>query len=435
MIMRYRTDCEGFHRRDFLRIGWSGLLGLGLSDWLRLEARAQSPRRAERVIMVWLSGGPATIDMWDLKPEAPESIRGEFRPIATAAPGIRIGEPMPRLAKVMDHCALVRSVHHTIAAHGPGTVYMTTGNPPSAALEYPAYGSLAARLLPGSSGVPPYVSFAGLQEAGSGAGTGYLGPAYAPFEIEGNPARDRLRAPGVVLPDQFSLQELDDRDRLRRRFDAGLAGLDQSELGAGLSRFQQQALDVIRSNRVRDALDLDREPASLREAYGRTPLGQGALAARRLVEAGVRFVTLGFGGWDTHGNNFEILRNQLLPLLDQALAALIRDLDSRGLLETTIVFCAGEFGRTPQINGAAGRDHWTNAMAVLLAGGGFRRGVAYGRTDDRGMAPTIDPCSPDDLGATLFHCLGIEPRHEITIGTGRPIMAFRQGKVLEGLLA
>jgi hypothetical protein len=435
MVSRALARCEGPHRRDFLRIGCAGLLGISLAECLHLEARAAAPRsrRAESVIMVWLSGGPSTIDMWDLKPDAPENIRGEFRPIETAASGLRIGEPMPRLARVMDRCSLVRSLHHSITAHGPGTVYMTTGNPPSAALEYPAYGALAARLLTGTPGVPPNVGFAALRE-GAG-GVGYLGPPYGPFEIEGDPAREELRARGVAMPDGFTLKDLEDRDGLRRRFDAGLAGLDQTEFGAGLSRFQQQALDVLRSSRVRDALDLGREPAKLRDDYGRTSLGQGALAARRLIEAGVRFVTLGFGGWDTHGNNFGLLRNRLLPTLDQSLAALIRDLESRGLLEKTIVFCAGEFGRTPQINSTAGRDHWSSAMAVLLAGGGLGRGHAYGRTDFRGMGPTEDPCSPDDLGSTIFHCLGIEPSHEITTGAGRPIMTFRQGKVLEGLLA
>ncbi len=430
---RNAINCDGVRRRDFLAIGWSGLLGMSLADALQAEAQARPARRARQAIMVWLSGGPATIDMWDLKPDATDSIRGEFRPIDTGVPGVQIAEPMPRLARQMNHCALVRSVHHTISAHGPGTTYMTTGNPPAAAIEYPAYGSLAARLLTAAPGVPPNVGFAALRDGTAGS-PGYLGAAYGSFEIEGNPAQGQLRAQGIALPSGFTLGELDDRDRLRQRFDAGLAALDRSEQGSGLTRFQHQALDVLRSNRVRDALDLDRETPQLRDQYGRTPLGQGALAARRLVEAGVRFVTLGFGSWDTHANNFGTLRNQLLPTLDQALAALIEDLEERGLLDSTVVYCAGEFGRTPQINSTAGRDHWSNAMAVLLAGGGVRGGIAYGSTDARGMAPTLDACSPDDLGATLFHCLGIEPRHEITIGSGRPIMAFRQGKVLEGLL-
>ncbi|MBX6311480.1 MAG: DUF1501 domain-containing protein [Isosphaeraceae bacterium] len=393
----------------------------------------QDRPQAQGVILIWLAGGPATIDMWDLKPDAPEEIRGEFRPIATAAPGIRICEHMPHLAQVMDRCTLVRSLNHTISAHGPGTVYMVTGNRPSAALDYPALGSLAAKLLPAPAGLPPYLTFAALHE-GQIPGAGYLGPAHNPFQIEGDPARGELRARGISLPDGFSLRDLDDRDRLRRCFDAGLRELDRTDLGASLDDFHRQALDILRSDRVRHALDLDREAPALRDDYGRTLLGQGALAARRLIEAGARFVTLAFGGWDTHGNNFRTLRSRLLPTLDQALSTLIRDLAARGLLDETIIYCAGEFGRTPRVNGTAGRDHWSRSMAVLLAGGGFRGGCVFGSTDPHGMAPTANPCSPDDMAATIFQRLGIGPRHEVRTLSGRPIAVFREGRVLEALI-
>src|SRR5262249_31338497 len=195
-------------------------------------------------------------------------------------------------------------------------------------------------------------------------------------------------------------------------------------------RFHREALEILRSDRVRLALDLTREPDRLREDYGRTPLGQGALAARRLIEAGARVVTLGFGGWDTHGCNFRTLRVCLLPVLDQALSVLIRDLKSRGLLDETIVVCAGEFGRTPRINGNAGRDHWAHSMAVLLAGGGLPRGAVYGATDERGMAPSVNACSPDDLAATIFQRLGVGPHHEVRSTSGPPIPLFREGKWL-----
>ena len=318
------------------------------------------------MIQIWLSGGPATIDIWDLKPEAPEEIRGEFRPIETAVPGVSITEHMPRLASVMDHCALVRSLGHTITAHGPGTTYMATGNRPSPALDYPSMGSLAARVLPARQGVPPYVTFAALREGVAGAGPGYLGPAYGPFEVEGEPVFGEFQAHGVSLPSGFSPAELESREALRRRFDRGLRALESTDTLAGLDRFHRQALEVLHSDRVRSALDLAREPDVLRNDYGRSPLGQGALAARRLIEAGARFVTLGVGGWDTHGDNFRTLRDRLLPPLDRALAALIRDLNSRGLLDETIIMCAGEFARTPRVNGTAGRDHWARSMAVLL---------------------------------------------------------------------
>jgi hypothetical protein len=433
-----RTDCEGFHRRDFLRVGAAGMLGLGLPDALRAAALGAAPPGGEKpatgVIQIWLSGGPATIDMWDLKPDAPEEIRGEFRPIATAAPGISIGEHMPGLAKVMDRCALVRSLGHTISAHGPGTTYMATGNRPSAAVDYPALGALAARVLPSHPGVPPYVTFTALREGASAVGVGYLGPAFAPFEVEGDPGRGALQAHGVSLPSGMSLDDLADRDALRAGFDRGLRALDTTDVMAGLDGFHRQALEILRSDRVRAALDLAREPDRRRDDYGRTPLGQGALAARRLIEAGARFVTLGFGGWDTHGGNFRALRDRLLPTLDQALSALIQDLESRGLLDETVLICAGEFGRTPQINGAAGRDHWSRSMAVLLAGGGFPGGAAYGSTDARGMAPAADACSPDDLAATVFQRLGVGPHHEVRSASGRPIPIFREGKPIRSLI-
>ncbi len=435
-MSRTRTDCEGFHRRDFLTAGAAGLLGLSLPDMLRAEAAgdtADALRPATGVIQIWLSGGPATIDIWDMKPGAPEEIRGEFRPIETAVPGVSITEHMPRLARVMNYCALVRSLGHTISAHGPGTIYMATGNRPSAALDYPALGSLAARLKPPRQGVPPYVTFAALREGVAGAGAGYLGPAYGPFEIEGEPVSGEFQAHGVSLPSGFSPGDLESREALRLRFDRGLRALDSTATLAGLDRFHRQALEVLHSDRVRSALDLAREPDFLRDDYGRSPLGQGALAARRLIEAGARFVTLGVGGWDTHGDNFRILRDRLLPPLDRALAALIRDLNARGLLDETIILCAGEFGRTPRVNGAAGRDHWARSMAVLLAGGGIPGGTVLGATDERGMAPCRDACSPDDLAATIFRRLGFGPRHEVRSASGRPITIFREGRCLEPL--
>ncbi len=239
-----------------------------------------------------------------------------------------------------------------------------------------------------------------------------------------------LEARGVSLPKGMSLRDLEDRDALRAGLDRGLRALDSTDVMAGLDGFHREAIEILRSDRVRSALDLSREPDRLRDRYGRTTLGQGALAARRLIEAGARFVTLGFGGWDTHGGNFRTLRDRLLPPLDRALSGLIGDLQSRGLLDETIIVCAGEFGRTPRINVSAGRDHWSRSMAMLLAGGGFRGGSVHGSTDPHGMAPATDPCSPDDIAATIFQRLGIGPRHEIPSASGRPIPIFREGKAL-----
>jgi uncharacterized protein DUF1501 len=330
---------------------------------------------------------------------------------------------------VMHHCSLVRSLHHNIPEHGVGTRYMTTGNRPSAALEYPGLGSLASRLLPAPAGVPSYVAF---QRT---TGPGYLGTAYAAFEVEGGPGRGRLRVPGVSLPADFSLDELANRDRLRNTFDATFRALDRNEVPASLDKFHQQALDILRSNKTRQAFDLEKEPKALREAYGLRPFGQSVLTARRLIEAGVRFVTVGLGGWDTHANNFQALRGNLLPQLDAVLAALIADLADKGLLERTLVYCAGEFNRTPRINGSAGRDHWAQSMAVLLGGGGVKKGHVHGSTDAHGMAPADAPCAPDDVAATVFQALGIPPKTEVQTITGRPVALFREGKVIEALLA
>jgi uncharacterized protein (DUF1501 family) len=445
MASRFRTDCEGFHRRDFLKIGTAaGLLGLSLPQLLRLEARAAADpapakaraRRANAVIMVWLGGGPSHLDMWDLKPDAPEGIRGTFKPIATKVKGIEISEHLPKMAQVADKATIVRSLYHTIPSHGPATVFMTTGNKPTPALQYPAMGSLAGRLMTSERGVPPYVSFGEIRGGTAGV-AGYLGTAYNPFIVEGAVGKaTTLRVRGIQLPTGFTLEELANRDKLLQGFDQTFRAVDQSaDLVEGYDAFHKQALEILRSDKTRKAFDLAQEKQALRNRYGTTPFGQGVLAARRLVEAGVRFVTISLGGWDTHGRNFDALSKRLLPALDQTLSALIEDLDGSGLLERTVVYCAGEFGRTPKINKNAGRDHWARSMAVALAGGGFRRGYVHGSTDAQGMAPATDPCTPDDVSATLFHCLGIDPHKELTTATGRPIQLFREGRVLDKLLA
>ena len=442
MVPRCWTDCEGFYRRDFLKIGAAGLFGLSLPDFLRLEARAaaagrEKGRRANAVILVWLGGGPSHLDTWDLKPEAPEGIRGEFKPIETNAAGIRISEHLPKMAQVADKITIVRSLYHTIPSHGPATVFMTTGNKPTPALQYPSLGSLVAKLLPAERAVPPYVSFSDIRN-GSAGQAGYLGTAYNPFGVEGSgggKGAGALRARGVSLPTGFTLEELENRNALLEGFDKGLQALDKStDLIDGLDTFHQQALEILRSDKTKKAFDLAQEPAALRARFGQTPFGQGTLAARRLVEAGVRFVTISLGGWDTHSRNFETLSKRLLPQLDQTLSALIEDLSERGLLDRTIVYCAGEFGRTPKINKNAGRDHWARSMAVMLAGGGFKRGYAHGATDAQGMAPASTACTPDDISATIFDCLGIDPHQELMTPTGRPVQLFREGKMVEGLL-
>ena len=450
MAANFASDCEGFNRRNFLRIGaGAGLLGLSLPELLKLEAHAAAKRngvsaskKADSIIMVWLAGGPATIDMWDLKPDAPEGIRGEFKPINTSAAGIQISEHLPKMAKVADKTTIVRSIYHSIPSHGPATVFMTTGNKPTPALQYPAMGSLVSKLVKGEEGVPSYVSFSDIR-GGTAGSSGYLGTAYNPFLVEGNAgsadgkaSKGTLKVRGIQLPTDFTLEELNNRDKLLAGFDSTFREVDKkADLIQGFDAFHQQALDILRSDKTRKAFDLTQEKPETRARYGADNFGQSALAARRLVESGVRFVTISIGGWDTHNKTFESHSKKLQPTLDNTLSALIADLSDRGMLDRTMVYCAGEFGRTPKVNKNVGRDHWARSMAVVLAGGGFKRGYAHGTTDAQGMAAATDPCLPDDVSSTIFANLGIDPKLEINSSTGRPIQLFREGTVVDKLLA
>jgi hypothetical protein len=336
---------------------------------------------------------------------------------------------------------VVRSLAHTIPEHGLATSFMITGNRPTPVLRYPALGSLVARLSPAARDVPPYTHLRAAVDFVVGRSiAGYLGPAYDPFVLErmlrrGLTVEAVVDTRGIVLPSSFTLDQLENRNNLVQSFDRAFVAAERnSDLVDGLDTFHRQALDILRSPRTRDALDLRREAAAVRERYGQTLFGQGCLAARRLVEAGVRFVSVSTEpAWDTHAGNFSTLRTEL-PTLDQSLSALIQDLDDHGLLENTVVYCAGEFGRTPKINNRAGRDHWARSMAVILAGGGFKRGFAYGSTDAQGMAPATDPCTPDDVAATICHQLGIDPHQELQTPTGRPVELFREGRVLSRLI-
>ena len=434
-----KTDCEGFYRRDFLKLGGAGLLGLSLADLLRLEAHAgeaKSKAKAKAVIMVWLAGGPATIDMWDLKPEAPEGIRGSFKPADTSASGIQISEHLPKMAKVIDRSTVVRSLAHTIPSHGPATVFMTTGNKPTPALQYPALGSLTSKLLKTEKGVPAYVAFNEIR-GGTGAQRAISAQPTALSSSSDRPAAKAISpcaacschrtSASMTWPIAIS------SSRASTAASATSIAMPTSSMASTPStskrwkycaRTRRKKRSTSRPRRQRPA-----KPTALRRS-ARAPF-----AARRLVESGVRFVTLSLGGWDTHGKNFDALKTRLLPQLDQTLAALIGDLSDRGMLDDTIVYCAGEFGRTPKINKNDGRDHWARSMAVLLAGGGFKRGYVHGTTDAQGMAPATDPCTPDDVAATIFHNLGIDPHTELSTSTGRPIQLFREGHVIEKLLA
>jgi hypothetical protein len=426
-------------RRDFLHVGAIPLMGLSLPTLLASEtARMASfdKKPAKHIILVWLNGGPSTIDMWDLKPHAKASIRGEFKPVATAANGIEVCEHLPRMAKHMDHCTLIRSVTHTIAEHSQGTEYVLTGNPISAAVKYPSIGSIVASQVALESGrkVPGYIDLSGFNNGDAG----YLGASHNPFVVDrfqdqiARSSRDQSRDQ-FALPEGFTLNDLTRKGELLAGLERGFRRFEKTARADEMLAFQTQAIDILTAGKTRDALDVYAEKPAVIERYGSTPLGLSALAARRLVKAGVRFVTIGMNGWDTHSQNFAQLRNDLLPRLDRGLSTLIEDLDAEGLLGETIVYCVGEFSRTPSINAQDGRDHWSRAMSVLVAGGGFKSGFAHGSTDDAGAEPDSSRCSPADVNATILNQIGIGPETRLVASSGRPMPLFREASILTEL--
>lgn len=419
-------------RRHFLQVGAIPLMGLELSNLLASESGQSAEASAKNIILVWLDGGPSTIDMWDLKPDAKAEIRGEFKPVSTAADGVEICEHLPLMAEQMDHCALIRSVSHTIAEHRQGAEYVLTGNPISPALKYPSIGSIVSSQAVANSSrqVPAYMDLT----ASDNGQAGYLGSSHNPFIVDRFLDRRLSNSEDeFALRDGFSVADLTRRRELLAKVEYGFRRFDKTTRTDEMTSFQQQALDILTAGKTRDALDVQKESSAVIQRYGGTPLGQSALAARRLVQAGVRFVTIGMSGWDTHDQNFSRLRNNQLPQLDRALAALIDDLDAHGLLKETIVYCAGEFNRTPNINGQGGRDHWAHAMSVLVAGGGFKPGFIYGSTDKGGLEPETAMCSPADVNATLLNQIGINPETKLTARSGRPMPLFREARILQEL--
>ena len=424
-------------RRDVLRIGAIPLLGVSLPKLLAAaDTRDHHAVRppAKNIILVWLDGGPSTIDMWDLKPDAKSTIRGEFSEIPTTADGISIGEHLPRMARQMHHCTLVRSLTHTVSEHTQGAEHVLTGNPIRPALKYPSIGAIVASQSSSdaSQSVPAYMD---LTTTGLG-GAGYLGASHDPFVVDRFADLRRTRsADQFTLPDGLTIADLDRRRTVLNSIEEGFRRFDGTNRADEMSAFQQQALNILAAGKTRAALNIFEEERKVVEQYGQTSLGQSALAARRLVQAGVRFVTIGMGGWDTHAGNFTQLRSNLLPTLDRALAALIEDLDTVGLLEETIVYCAGEFNRTPIINAQGGRDHWARSMSVLIAGGGFKPGFVYGTTDKDGAAPDSFACAPADVNATILNRIGIPRDMKLISPDGRPMAMFHESAVLDKLYA
>jgi len=437
---RAYRNCDRISRRGVLRIGALALGGVTLPDFLRRRTLAASPEQRPAdtaVIQLFLGGGPSQLDTFDLKPNAPSDIRGEFREIATSLPGIRICEHLPRLAAVMNKFAVVRSVTHDSSSHLPSSHLMQTGHFDPNALtgqnKSPSTGSVVARVRgPISNGLPTYVS---VPKPQAFAGAGYLGAACNPFTTDIEPNADDFEVRDLEVPTGITPLRLERRRTLLRDLDKLRRNVDVSGQITGMDAFYQQAMDLITSAQAIRAFDIEQEPAGVRERYGRTSMGQNLLLARRLVEAGVSYVScLSGGGWDTHVNNFGEQKDVLLPRLDQALSALIVDLYERGLEKRVLVNVMGEFGRTPKINKDAGRDHWPGAFCVLMAGGGLRTGQMIGATDRHGAYPTSKPYSPGDVLATIYHVLGIDWRQEFRDLAGRPVRILNEGSPIAELI-
>lgn len=430
-------SCDGVSRRSFLKVGFLGLAGLSLADHLRMQAAAEAdqPTRDTAVILLWLGGGPSHIDMYDLKPGAPAEFRGEFREIPTNVPGIRIGEHLPLQARHMDKMSIVRSVTHTNAGHGMGTHWLLTGYVPTIEINdnlNPSCGSVVARMR--GANAPRMPGYVCLPSPPPSANAAYLGVAYNPFSPGNDPNSANFEVRDLRLMPQIDLARFPNRRELLRGVDNLRRDVDLLGTADGYDRFYREAFEIVTSEECRRAFDIHREDPRLRDRYGRDSWGQSALLARRLVEAGVTYVTVNMGGWDTHNNNFQTLRTNNLPRYDKALAALIEDIHQRGLDRKVLVMTYGEFGRTPRVNPTAGRDHWPGAMSVVFSGGGLRMGQVIGSTDARAEYPTSRAASPQDMLATMYHVLGINYRHEFHDAAQRPIPILNEGRPIEELL-
>jgi hypothetical protein len=433
--------CDGVSRREILRVGAITSLGLTLADLLRLRSAAAGTPREVSCILIWLDGGPSHLDTFDPKPDAPVEIRGEFRPIATSVPGIRICEHLPLTAKEMDRIAVIRSLTSSLGEHDTASQYLLTGSPPTSALEYPSYGAVLARERgrsgPRASALPPYVVVPSLRGS-AGAGAGYLPAACRPFMVGGDPSRPEFRVRDLEPPGDLSLERIDRRRAFLRAIDAFSRSVESGAVTESRDAAFSQAYRLITSPESKKAFDLSQEPAEVRERYGRHRLGQSCLLARRLVAAGARFVTVTDSGWDHHEQVFRVLRDGFpgkLPGLDRAYSALLEDLRRRGMLDNTLVLLMGEFGRTPKINSAGGRDHWPRASFVCLAGAGVRGGQAIGATDSRGEAPAERPVTPEDLAQTIYGLLGVDASREYLTSDGRPVRIVSGGTPIRELFA
>ncbi len=448
--------CDGMTRREWLRAGGLSTLGLTLPTLLRAGQVGQSGHavgfgRARSCIVVFLFGAPAHQDVWDLKPDAPKEVRGEFKPIASKVPGILVGEHVPRIAQLTNRLCLVRSVSHPDNTHTVAMHYMLTGhrhlrpntNPQHEQTDFPTFGAVMQYLRAGRGSLPSGVSLNAPANQVSAANhifpgffAGLLGGTYDPLFVSQDPSKPDFRPFPVAQGSEA--ERLRERRRLLDVVDGQRRTLDRATAIRTLDAHTARAFDLVTSPVARRAFDLSQESQRLREQYGQTAFGQGCLLARRLVEAGVKLVTVNWARddafWDTHADNFNLLKKSLLPPFDRGFSALIDDLHQRGLLDETLVVCLGEFGRTPKINRSAGRDHWAPCNTVVLAGAGVRGGAVHGASDKQAAYPVTPPVSPDDLAATIYHALGIDIRTQVRDQLGRPL-ALSDGVPLTSLFS
>jgi hypothetical protein len=445
--------CPGPHvsRREILQVGTAAALGLSLPQLLRANG-GRSKAHADHCILVFLNGGPSHLDMWDPKPHAPMEIRGEFKTIPTTVPGVQFGEHLPRTARLMHHCALIRSAHHSVNnAHAAGVYTALTGHDRGDATtaigagpdDHPAVGSVVGMLRPPGRTVLPYVALPFITKEGAGGPPqpgffgGWLGRPRDPFWVLNDPNVANFGLPELSLAPDIDPDRFDARKQLITKLRVSSTAVDRTL--ADMDAFQTKAFDLLTAPETRNALQIDRESPKTRDAYGRNIYGQSVLLARRLIEAGTRVVCISWAPdanatWDTHGQNFQKLKNELLPQYDMAVSSLLTDLIERGLFERTLVVVMGEFGRTPKINASAGRDHWNFCYSLMLAGGGIVGGAVYGASDRIGAKPSRNPVTPADVIATVYECLGLSPETEIVDRLGRPFALVPWGRPIAELI-
>jgi len=425
-------------RRDFLRVGVVSSLGLSLGQMLKMEALAAPGKdaaagaAAKSIINIYLPGGMAAQESFDPKMFAPIEYRGPLGSVKTKLPGVHYSENMVKTAEVADKICVVRSMTHGEADHDRGTHNMFTGYRPSPAIHFPSFGSVISHELGARNDLPPYVCIPSMPN--SFAGTGYLGSAYGPFSLGSDPASTGFKVRDLNLPAGVDEKRFAERKDIRAAVDEHFSTLEKSDALDGMDSFYQRAYSMLSSEKARAAFAIADEKQNLREEYGLNDAGQRMLLARRLVEAGVRFVSLTYGGWDHHDNIKTAMINQM-PKFDQAFAALIRDLDRRGMLDSTLVMVTTEFGRTPKINNTGGRDHYPKVFSIVLAGGGIKKGAVHGSSDATGGEPDADPLNVPDLAATLYNQIGIDSNKVLYAPGPRPIVIVKDGNVVKELLA